>query len=504
MRKLAVLLISVALAVPAFGSGTNYVSQTTGSDTTGDGTFGNPFATISNALKDAEADNGGSATSAVAFVQVIDSASYQEGVVGEDYLRVRSLIGLISTNEPKPTLIETASGASRVVQMDGGKLEGFRLTGQDPETVNNGAWVPRADADPLYALQVVRNCTFVSNNLCLKIAQDYKGVTLLFDNCVFEDNDHTVIEGRNATSATNVTIIVSNSVFRRNGNTIHDSDGCIFLPKDINLVVANCVFSNNTSGTGNAQGSCIRLGNGGGVNVPYNSLIVSNVFHTNNTVPMISYAAGTGHLLTGNTIFGQGGTETRRVYLTPDPDVGLTVTHNTFSNAQFHSNQPGGSGTDPFVVSNNLVLGAHMRWIHDNSLSGTLFANNTFASGETGGSRPSICLQLNSFSSKTNMAIVKDSIYVGYVTAVDPDIVGYPDPEYSCFDDVDFATSGVAPPGGFTGSVAVDPQFHGGVGTEYYLSGNTPDSVATGDSDSSFMGAFPVIPFAQGTVISVK
>jgi parallel beta-helix repeat protein len=251
--SLAVVLVlglGLAVAVPLGASSNVYYVATTGSDTTGDGSAGNPWATIGYALNQTVCGD----TIKVA------AGTYNENIALKGGVQVLGAGSDVTTIQ--------GSGNSSVVTADGvgpsTRLDGFTITGGHAQdgggmyntngaspTVSNcvfagnsadyGGGIRNSDSSP-----TVTNCTFSGNTAWMGGAMNNINSSPVVTNCIFSGNSAEYGGGMYNTNNSSAT--VTNCVF--SANTAFRGGGMFNYQDASPSITNNIIVSNNASDTG--------------------------------------------------------------------------------------------------------------------------------------------------------------------------------------------------------------------------------------------------------------
>lgn len=256
-----------------------YVS-TTGSDITGDGTFGNPYQTIRKGITEINV-NG--------TVHLADG-TYQ----GPDNRGITISKNLIITGQSQASTIIDAQGADRIFTIN----SGVNVTIQNLTLEN--AYAPKGSAVYNFGTLNVENTTFIGNTATPSsgYAPTYGGgaiwstlnTNLTVKNSTFIGN--TAIGSGGGAIVTESNALILNTTFAN--NYAGYGGGAIFAGIQSNLTVKNSNFTSNSAG-----------GYGGGAiyNDILSTLNVENSTFTNNNANIGGAIANQGNLTVNNCTF---------------------------------------------------------------------------------------------------------------------------------------------------------------------------------------------------------
>jgi len=246
-----------------------YVDVNNGHDNTGNGTSGNPWASITNALKHAQSSAN-------------DIIHIAAGTYIQPQISVANVVTFMGTNA-SVTIIEPAASPNVVTNQSvfaygTGSLAGMfaNLTIQNGRATQGGAFYDQAGAD-----LVISNCIIANNSATNNPGRggaiwnnaSLTWPTISLISTLFSNNTCGGVGGGGAVYAYNPTLFVSNCTFT--GNSATDIGGAISLAGSGNpATIVNTLFYNNTAST-NA---------GGAVNlVQYRSVMMSGCTLYTNT-----------------------------------------------------------------------------------------------------------------------------------------------------------------------------------------------------------------------------
>ena len=274
----------VSLAQPVQAIDNSYYVSTTGSDTTGDGSSGNPWATIHYAI--------GQATSG--DVVHVAAGTYDEVITLKDGVQVLGAGALVTTIHGTGGLVVNGNGVGSSTKLDGFTISG----GRDAEY---GGMQVAWSSSP-----VVSNCIFSGNSATYGGGMSIEwGSSPTVTNCLFLNNSARGYGGGMHIYASWTT--VTNCIFQGNSSTASagwGSGGGMDI-QGSTVVITNCTFYGNSAVTG-GSGMCFREGGHAGPSTVTNCVlwgdIGTEIYDDFLLPPVITYCdvqggyAGTGNI----------------------------------------------------------------------------------------------------------------------------------------------------------------------------------------------------------------
>jgi len=229
MKKLSLfLLISIMLiSCKSLFAADYYVDANIGSDTTGDGSSGNPWKTITFALTQV----GGSASDP----EVINiAAGIYDLALGENFpITISSYISLKGESRDATVLDATGASASVLYAQDESNisLENLTLTGSTgTEGIGGGGILMIDSSISANDISITGNLVYYGSGIFC-----YGNSTLTINNSLVNDNDGIGI------------YILSKSNFIINNTEISNNNGDGICGNALTIDADNCIFKNNKS-----------------------------------------------------------------------------------------------------------------------------------------------------------------------------------------------------------------------------------------------------------------
>lgn len=227
-KKIAVALWAMVMLLAAFaasaGARTIYVA-TTGSDVTGDGSAGDPYATIQKGV-DQAADSGDT-------VQVAAGAYY--ATAGSPTFWVSKNLDLVGAGAGKTFIGGSLVGCLAAINASG-ILSGFTL---EQGLAPNGAGIYLENS----AVNVI-DCEIVNNVSTGDGAGVFiTGSTVMISECVLAGNEAGTSGGGVAVEGGSVVQMIGNDIIMNRGST---SGGGVFISNSTATLIGNYIVANNS------------------------------------------------------------------------------------------------------------------------------------------------------------------------------------------------------------------------------------------------------------------